>query len=274
VYLSKRRVVFEQKLLSTDIYPIHEETELTGVEKGCIVCPYRPMNKKSDIMEELKSHSRPGQLDGMARYGIKIDNRYGVCIPVLRKIAKQTGKDHQLALRLWKTGISDAMILASLIDIPDRVTDEQMETWVKDFDSWDICDQVCMNLFDKTSHVRKKILAWAFRDEEFVKRAAFALIASLAVHDKKAPDDDFIAFFKVITIAATDNRNYVKKAVSWALRSIGKRNGNLNQAALAVSKELGQSLSKTARWIASDATRDLTSETTKKKLEQKKFRSV
>ena len=179
------------------------------------------MKKKTDIMKKLKHLGRPDQLEGMARYGMRTENRYGVSIPNIREIAKETGKDHQLALQLWKTGITDARILASMVDIPVHVTPEQMEEWVKDFDSWDICDQVCMNLFDKTAYVRKKITEWAEKEEEFVKRAAFALIACLAVHDKSSPDTEFSVFFPLIQKAAADERNFVKKGVSWALRSIG-----------------------------------------------------
>jgi len=229
----------------------------------------KEMKKKTDIMKKLKHLGRPDQLEGMARYGMRTENRYGVSIPNIREIAKETGKDHQLALQLWKTGITDARILASMVDIPVHVTPEQMEEWVKDFDSWDICDQVCMNLFDKTAYVRKKITEWAEKEEEFVKRAAFALIACLAVHDKSSPDTEFSVFFPLIQKAAADERNFVKKGVSWALRSIGKRSRELNRAALKFSEELSKKEGKVVAWIAADAFRDLTSKTTIKRLSRK-----
>ncbi len=164
------------------------------------------------------------------------------------------------------------MILASMVDIPDEITEEQMEAWVQDFDSWDVCDQVCMNLFDRTPLVWKKIHDWSDREQEFVKRAAYALIACLAVHDKGASDDVFISLIPVIKAGATDNRNYVKKAVSWALRNTGKRNLELNTVALATARELRGIDSSSARWIGSDAIRDLTSDATKRRFERMKSR--
>ena len=162
------------------------------------------------------------------------------------------------------------MILASMLDVPDEVTEEQMEAWVQDFDSWDVCDQVCMNLFDKTPLAWKKIHAWSNREEEFVKRAAYALIACLAVHDKELSDEVFISLIPVIKAGATDNRNFVKKAVSWALRNIGKRNPELNTVALAIAQELQSIDSRSARWIGSDAIRDLTSDATIRRFKRMK----
>ena len=144
-----------------------------------------------EVLELLAAKANPGQLAGMAKYGMTVENRLGVKVPQMRKIAKEIGKDHKLALELWETGITEAMILASMVDVPDEVTDEQMEAWVQDFDSWDVCDQVCMNLFDKTPLAWKMIHDWSDREEEFVKRAAYALIACLAVHDKGASDEVF-----------------------------------------------------------------------------------
>ena len=183
-----------------------------------------------------------------------------------KKIAKEVGKDHLLALELWKTGIPEAQIVAGMIDEPEKITENQMEEWVKDINSWDVCDQVCMNLFEKTPFVWKKILEWSVREEEFVKRTAFSLIACLAWHDKDAPDEDFIRFLPVIRKAATDERNFVKKAVNWALRHIGKRNLNLNERAIETAEQIRQIDSKAARWIASDAIRELTSEAVQKRL--------
>jgi len=221
-----------------------------------------------DILEKLKSKAQPDQLKGMARYGIKGEKRLGVAIPELRKIAKKTGKNHKLALKLWKTGIPDAMILASMIDNPEDVTQQQMEDWVKNINSWDVCDQLCMNLFEKVPFAVKKINEWSKRKEEFVKRAAFALIACLAWHDKEAPDNLFVKLFSIIKREATDGRNFVKKAVNWALRNIGKRNLNLNKAAIRLAKEIKQIDSKAARWIAADGIRELESEAVQKRLKK------
>jgi len=219
-----------------------------------------------DVLKGLKAKARPDQLEGMARYGMTRDNRLGVSIPDLRKMAKEIGKDHELALTLWKTEIQEARILAAMIDRPDKVTEQQMEEWVKDIDSWDVCDQVCMNLFEKVPFVLKKINEWSDREEEFVKRTAFSLIACLAWHAKEAHDEDFIRFLPTIKSGAMDERNFVKKAVNWALRHIGKRNLNLNKAALETAEEIHQIDSKAARWIASDAIRELQSEAVQRRL--------
>ena len=224
------------------------------------------MATAEEVLKKLKTFARPDQLDGMARYGITVDNRLGAAVPVMRKIAKETGKDHHLAINLWKTGILDAKIVASMIDIPQEVTEQQMEDWVKDFNSWDVCDQVCMNLFDKSPLAWKKVLDWSKREEEFVKRAAFALIACLAWHDKEAKDEKFVRLFSVIKRGATDDRNFVKKAVNWALRNIGKRNLNLNKSAIKAAKDIQEIDSKTARWIASNAIKELESESIKQRL--------
>jgi 3-methyladenine DNA glycosylase AlkD len=228
------------------------------------------MPSVKEVLEMLAAKADPDQLAGMARYGMTVDKRLGVKVPQMRKIAKEIGVDHKLALKLWETGITEAMILASMVDVPDEVTEEQMEAWVQDFDSWDVCDQVCMNLFDKTPLAWKKIHAWSDREEEFVKRAAYALIACLAVHDKGASDEVFISLIPVIKAGAKDNRNYVKKAVSWALRNTGKRNPHLNMVALATARELQSIDSSSARWIGSDAIRDLTSDATIRKFERMK----
>ena len=224
----------------------------------------------NDITKELNAKARPDQLAGMARYGMAIEKRLGVSIPEIRKTAKKIGKSHDLALELWNTGISDAMILASLIAEPTKLTEEQMEKWVNDFNSWDVCDQVCNNLFVNHPLVWKKISDWSQRKEVFVKRAAFALLSSLAVHAKESPDETFIEFLWVIKREATDNRNFVKKAVNWALRNIGKRNPDLNRAAIQVAKEIQQIDSKASRWIASNALRELESDMVQKRLAQKR----
>jgi 3-methyladenine DNA glycosylase AlkD len=219
-----------------------------------------------DILVKLKKKARPDQLEGMARYGMAVERRLGVSIPELRLLAKETGRNHELALELWKTGIDEARILAAMIDDPQKLTEDQMEDWVKDINSWDVCDQVCMNLFEKSPLAWKKIRDWSVREEEFVKRTAFSLIACLAWHDKKMEDDKFIALFPVIREGATDERNFVKKAVNWAMRNIGKRNRNLNKVVVDFAKEIQRLDSKAARWIATDAIKELESEAVQRRL--------
>jgi 3-methyladenine DNA glycosylase AlkD len=223
-----------------------------------------------EILKQLKSLSNPDAVAGMARFGINPTNTYGVSIPILRKMAKQIGKNHLLAENLWDSDIHEARILAPLIDPPEMVTEKQMEGWVKNFDSWDICDQCCSNLFDKTKFAHKKAIEWSKRREEFVKRAGFVLMATLAVHDKESGNERFKRFLPVIKREATDERNFVKKAVNWALRQIGKRNSALNKIAIQTAKEMQKKDSKSTKWIASDALRELTSEAVQKKLDRKR----
>jgi len=223
-----------------------------------------------EVLEKLKSLSNPKNVEGMAHFGINPKNTYGISIPNLRKIAKETGKNHELAQQLWESGIHEARILASMIDNPKMVTEEQMEKWIKDFDSWDVCDQVCMNLFDKTNFAYDKVIEWSKRNEEFVKRTGFSLIACMAFHNKDIEDKDFIKLLPIIKRESTDDRNFVRKAVNWALRQIGKRNTNLNKEAIKTAKEIQKIDSKTARWIASDTLKELTSQSIQKRLEGKK----
>jgi 3-methyladenine DNA glycosylase AlkD len=211
-----------------------------------------------EVLEWLKSLANPEAIAGMARYGISPQNTLGVSVRVLRKMASEIGRDHLLAEKLWSSGVHEARILASMVDDPRMVTDEQMEVWAADFDSWDVCDQCCGNLFDKTPFAYRKAAEWAARDEEFVKRAGFALMAWLAFHDKQAPDGAFLDFLPIIERESVDGRNYVKKAVNWALRHIGKRNAALNIMAIQTAKEIQATGSKPARWIAADALRELT----------------
>lgn len=215
------------------------------------------MASVQEVLAMLRARAQPGAVEGMARFGMTPDGRLGVSVTDMRRIAKPLGRDHDLALALWETGIPEARILASMVDDPAQLTEAQMERWVADFNSWDVCDQVCMNLFDKSPLAWWKASEWAQREEEFVRRAAYALIACLAWHDKAAPDEAFIHFFPVIKTGATDRRNYVKKAVSWALRQVGKRNANLRHAALEAARDIGQMDAKPARWIASDVVREL-----------------
>ncbi len=210
------------------------------------------------VMRVLEEFRAPENLEGLSRYGINTKNTLGISIPILRDLAKEIGKNHPLAVELWKTGIHEARILAGFIDIPADVTEDQMEKWAMDFDSWDVCDQVCSNLFDKTKFAVKKAKEWTKREEEFVKRAGFVLMASLAVHDKGADDSLFTSFLPIIKRAAVDDRNFVKKADNWALRQIGKRNPRLNKAALKTAREIMKIDSRSARWVASDAIRELT----------------
>ncbi len=213
-----------------------------------------------EILRRLRSLSNPDAVAHMARFGINPERAYGVSIPTLRKMAKEIGKNHLLAQKLWSSGIKDARILASMIENPDEVTLEQMESWAKDFDSWDVCDQCCSNLFDKTAFAYQKAVEWSSRDQEFVKRAGFVLMACLAVHDKRAKDEEVLKFLPIIKREAVDNRNFVKKAVNWALRQIGKRNLNLNKKAVGTAKEIKQMNTKSARWVAADALRELNSD--------------
>jgi 3-methyladenine DNA glycosylase AlkD len=221
-----------------------------------------------EVMAKLQSKARPDQLAGMAKYGMTVNQRLGISVPDMRKLAKETGKDHKLALELWKTGIAEARIVAAMVDEPAKLTEEQMEDWVKGIDSWDVCDQVCMNLFEKNQLAWKKIIDWAEREEEFVKRTAFSLIACVAWHDKKTSDDKFIELLPVMIRGATDERNFVKKAVNWALRTIGKKNLNLNKAAIEAAREIQRLDSKAARWVASDALRELQGEAVQARLKR------
>lgn len=223
----------------------------------------------NDIIKKLKDVSNPDAVEGMARFGITPENTFGVSIPNLRNIAKETKKNHALAQQLWKSGFRETMILASMVDEPEMVTDEQMEKWVLDFDYWEICDQCCMNLFEKTGFAYEKAIEWSLRDEQFVKRAGFVLMARLAVSDKKADDSRFEQFFPMMLREADDERNFVKKAVNWALRQIGKRNLALNVKAIETAKEMQGIYSKSARWIASDAIRELSGEAVQKRLRKK-----
>ncbi|MCE5214955.1 MAG: DNA alkylation repair protein [Methanobacterium sp.] len=218
------------------------------------------------IIKELEDLSNPDDVVGMARFGIDSSRAYGVRMPELTRIAQETGKNHALAEKLWQHGYTETRILASLIDDPKLVTEKQMERWALDFNSWDVCDQCCMKLFRKTPFAYPKIYEWSNREEEFVKRAAFTLIATLAVHDKKADDDRFEGLFPIIIRESTDDRNYVKKAVNWALRQIGKRNLSLNQKSIIIAREIYEIDSKSAKWIANNALNEIKSDKIQKRL--------
>jgi 3-methyladenine DNA glycosylase AlkD len=221
------------------------------------------------ILEQLQDLANPSNVIGMARYGINSSGTLGISIYKLRDIAKGTGKNHSLALELWETGIHEARILAAFIEDPSSVSPEQMESWANDFDSWDVCDQVCTSLFDLTAYAYPKAYAWSGHPQEFVKRAAFSLMAGLAVHDKHAVDEKMASFLPIIVRESGDDRNYVKKAINWALRNIGKRNISLNKLAIESAQELKDSNLRAARWIGSDALRELTSAKIQAMLEKK-----
>ncbi len=194
----------------------------------------------------------------MVRFGISADNTLGVSVPILREMAKTIGKDHALALELWESGIHEARLLAGFIGEPEKTTKNQMNAWVADFDSWDICDQICSNLFDKTEFAYEMAFKWTADKREYVRRAGFVMMAALSVHDKKIDDKTFLKFFPLIEKYSTDERNFVRKAVNWALRQIGKRSLMLNRQAVIIGKKLEKLDSRSARWIAKDALRELT----------------
>jgi 3-methyladenine DNA glycosylase AlkD len=220
-------------------------------------------------LQKLKTHGSRENIEGMARFGITTERRLGVSVPEMRRIARECGKDHPLSIRLWNSGIPEARIVASMIADPAEMTAAEMDRWVSGFDSWDVCDQVCMNLFERTPFAGKKIRQWSRREEEFVRRAAYALIACLAWHDKDAPDVVFTGFLPIIKRGATDERNFVKKSVNWALRNIGKRNPRLNRAAVSTAKEISRLDSKSARWIGADAIRELTSAAVQRRIRRR-----
>ena len=226
------------------------------------------------IIKELKSMANPKNVAGMAKFGINPKGTLGISVYDVRRMAKDIGKNHALALQLWKSGIHEARILAGLVGEPDKVTEKQMEKWVSDFDSWDICDQVCSNLFDQTPFVYKKAFEWSKREEEFVKRAGFVMMAALSVHDKKATDTKLAKFFPIIKKNAIDERNFVKKAINWALRQIGKRNKGLSDKSIKLAKDIIKTYpdSKSAKWIANDALRELTSEKVQERLNKTKMK--
>ena len=208
-------------------------------------------------LQRLRAAARPDQLDAMARFGLTGEGRLGLAVPTLRALAREFKRDHELALALWDTGIPDAQMLAGMVAEPARLTVKQMDHWVAGMRAWDVCDQACTNAFVKSPLAWAAIPRWAAREPEFEKRAGFALLAVAAVHQKTRPDEDFIARLPLIEAAAVDERNFVKKAVNWALRQIGKRSAALREPALTVAERLCQREEKPARWIGNDARREL-----------------
>ncbi|OLE88636.1 MAG: DNA alkylation repair protein [Crenarchaeota archaeon 13_1_20CM_2_51_8] len=221
-------------------------------------------------IDRLRLMGDPKAVEGMARFGIQSSRSFGVSVPKLRALAREVGRDHQLALKLWETGLHDARLLASMVDDPLQVTIDQMDKWVRDFDSWDVVDGSCGNLFDKTPFAVAKAREWCKREEEFVKRAGFVLMAELAVHDRDAKDKLFLDFLPLIIAGASDKRNFVKKAVNWSLRQIGKRNLKLNRAAVSTTIKIRRMDSGAAKWVASDALRELKSPQVMKRLRKNK----
>jgi 3-methyladenine DNA glycosylase AlkD len=219
-----------------------------------------------EVLDRLHGLANPENVAGMARFGINPQGTLGISIYSLRPMAKEIGIDHALAQALWQSGIHEARILAAFIDDSSQVSQAQMEAWVKDFDSWDVCDQVCSNLFDRTPYAWDKAGEWSEREEEFVKRAGFVLMAALAVHAKKTTDEEFVPFFEIILREACDERNFVKKAVNWALRNLGKRSRYLNGKAINTAQRMAEIPCRAARWNAKDALRELTSPKTQARL--------
>jgi len=230
-----------------------------------------------EVIKKLRGLGKQRNIEGMERFGIHPkDEKLGVSMPDVRNMGKEikrffvaTQNDrglHKLASELWLSKVHEARILSSIIDLPEMVSEKQADKWVKDFDSWDLCDQVCMNLFGSLPFAFKKAKQWTSSKQEFVRRAGFALMASLAVHNKKAIDSQFAEFFPLVVKHSTDERNFVRKAVNWALRQIGKRNLNLNKRAIKVATQIQAMDNKTAKWIANDALRELKSEAVQKRL--------
>ncbi len=218
------------------------------------------------VIAELRRHSNPENVAGMARYGISTRDTLGVPIPVLRALARDLRPDHPLALGLWRSGIHEARILATMIDDPLRVTAVQMESWLADLDSWDVCDQLCANLLEDVPLARRRMAVWARRKPEFIRRAGFVLMARIAVSDKRAADEIFLDLLAFIQRHGADGRNMVRKAVNWAIRQIGKRNTRLNRAALATAEVFAAHPDPSVRWIGTDALRELRSDAVRSRL--------
>jgi 3-methyladenine DNA glycosylase AlkD len=227
----------------------------------------RPLeNQVSAALSSLEQMSTQRDRDNLVRFGIIASKAFGVSMANIQVLAKRLGRNHQLAAALWETGWYEARMLTSFVDEPARVTPAQMDRWCRDFDNWGICDTVCFHLFDKTPHAWAKVAQWSDQRHEFVKRAAFALLASLALHDKRADDESFVLYLPLIERAAADERNFVKKGVSWALRVIGRRNRALNAAAVKAARRLAASPASSARWVGRDAVKELTGPVVRRKL--------
>jgi 3-methyladenine DNA glycosylase AlkD len=222
-----------------------------------------------DAVAWLRKRATRKNRDGMARYGIVSPKIFGVSVATIRELGKRLGQDHELALALWPTGWHEARMLAAFVEDPDRVTSRQMDGWARDFDNWALCDTVCLHLFDKTPHAWRQVKRWSGRRDEFVRRAAFATLAGLALHDTRAADEQFLRALPLIEAAATDDRILVRKGVSWALRTVGRRSDRLNVAATDVARRLIDMESRSARWIGRDAFRELTSRAVQRRVARK-----
>jgi 3-methyladenine DNA glycosylase AlkD len=225
---------------------------------------------KSSVLRDLRSLADPKVRAKMSYFGISVEKAHGIPVPDLRHLAKTIGKNHRLAIQLWASGIHEAKSLAGMIGESQKVTAAQMDRWARDFDSWDVVDGTCCDLFVHAAPAWKKAIEWTSRKEEFVKRAAFSLIAYLSYKDKSAPDGKFLRMLAIIKRESRDDRHFVKKSVNWALRNIGKRNPSLNRAAIRTAKKIRAFDSSTARWIAADALRELTSPAVQRRLSKKR----
>ncbi len=224
-------------------------------------------DRAAEVLRQLERRgSRRTRDEMLTRYGITAPKAFGVPVGVIKQMGKQLGRDHALALALWKTGWYEARLLTAFVDDPAKVTAVQMDRWARDFDNWGVCDTLCFSLFDQTPHAWHKVEQWARREEEFVKRAAFALLACLALHDKRTGDAPFLKSLRLVERAASDDRNFVKKGVSWALRLVGRRNKVLNAAAVELCRRLAESPEPAARWNGKQALRELTSALVRRKL--------
>jgi 3-methyladenine DNA glycosylase AlkD len=225
------------------------------------------------VLEWLEGRGTKRNREGMARYAIVADKVFGVSVSDLKQLGKRLGTNHDLALALWDTGWYEARMLSAFVDDPVRVTAAQMDRWVKDFDNWAVCDHLCFHLFDRTPHAWRKVDQWSRRRDEFVRRAAFALLAALALHDRNAANDPFLQRLGLIEDAAADDRNFVKKGVSWALRAVGRRSAELNEAAVEVARRLAASADAAPRWVGKDALRELTSPVVRRALAKRRRES-
>ncbi|NHJ05013.1 MAG: DNA alkylation repair protein [Candidatus Heimdallarchaeota archaeon] len=218
------------------------------------------------ITATFEKHANPKNLVGMAKFGITPEQAYGVNLPIIRNLAKEIGQDHLLAQELWETNIREPRILACMIADPNKATEELLEKWVKDFDYWEICDQCIMNFFVKTKFAYTKSLEWVTKEDEYIRRAGFVLMAILSYRDKKTDDSIFLSFLPICKKYSTDQRNTVKKAISWSLRRIGARNLFLNKKVLRLTEELLKIESSSAKWIAKDVAKDISRQLIQKKL--------
>ena len=228
-----------------------------------------PRWTKMAVLRELKSLGDPKVRAKMAYFGVNVPKAHGISAPALHALAKRIGRDHRLALDLWATRIHESRILATLIGESEKVTAAEMDRWARDFDSWDVVDAACCYLYAHAKPAWSKATAWSRRREEFVKRASFSLIAYLSYKDKTAADERFVRFLRLIEREAHDERNFVKKAVNWALRNIGKRNVRLNREAIRCAERIRRRGSRAARWVAADALRELKSEAVQTRLRRK-----